>query len=219
MENILLDNRSQKMNAYLNDQGPYPFSDRAYRFLVLKMASNDDEKMIIAFLNEFLFEACFLKFNNEIIVFYFEEYDFKHIMSSMSDDFSTRFSCFQSGKIYPKSPQAFYTILNCFHKHYQVKPFVFVDIADLIFEVVKSDVEQLKQLKPIILNRVYGDSQLERLMEAVLENDLNVTKAAQSVYMHRNTAINKLEFIKAETGLNIQHFKHAACMYWLLHTK
>ncbi|MDD3106793.1 MAG: helix-turn-helix domain-containing protein [Bacilli bacterium] len=53
----------------------------------------------------------------------------------------------------------------------------------------------------------------------MFEHDLNVSKAAQSVYMHRNTVINKLEFITSETGLNIQNFKHASCMYWLLNVK
>jgi DNA-binding PucR family transcriptional regulator len=37
--------------------------------------------------------------------------------------------------------------------------------------------------------------------------------------MHRNTVINKLEYIKNATGLNIQNFHDALCMYWLITIK
>ncbi|MGD9605128.1 MAG: helix-turn-helix domain-containing protein [Bacilli bacterium] len=219
MGNLFISNQALKMQEYLFNQGEYPFSNRPYYFLVIKMIKPENEKVIINFLEELLFEAYFLKLDQEIIVFYFEEYDFKNVIVSMSDDFSLSLSCFQSKKMNPEKPSYFHTLLSSFHQQFHNRTFVFVDIADLIIGLVKTDKDLLKPLVPIILDRLYNDSQFEQIIRAVLDNDLNVSQAAQSVYMHRNTMINKLELIKAETGLNIQHFKDAFCMYWLLHHK
>jgi len=53
----------------------------------------------------------------------------------------------------------------------------------------------------------------------MFDNNLNVTKTASEVYMHRNTINNKLDYIKKETGMNIQEFKDAVSMYWLIKFK
>ncbi|MGD9886673.1 MAG: helix-turn-helix domain-containing protein [Bacilli bacterium] len=219
MGTLNLSNQSSKINDYLFHNQPYPFSNRPYYFLVIKTADPNNEKVLINFFEELLTEACFLKINQELIVFYFEEYAFKNVILSMSDDFAISFSCFQSGKMNPAYPCYFHTLLNAFHEQISKRSFVFVDVADLILEIVKENRLLLKPLIPIILNRIENDSQYEQVIKAVLDNDLNVSKAAQSVYMHRNTLINKLDFIKSETGLNIQHFKHAFCMYWLFYYK
>ena len=60
---------------------------------------------------------------------------------------------------------------------------------------------------------------MEKLILAMFNNNLNVTQTAKAVYMHRNTIINKLEFIRLETGLNLQNFKAATCLYWLMKIK
>jgi carbohydrate diacid regulator len=57
---------------------------------------------------------------------------------------------------------------------------------------------------------------MEILIQAMFKNNLNVTQTASDVYMHRNTVIKKLDFIKKETGLNLQKFQDANIMYWIL---
>ncbi|HNZ50168.1 MAG TPA: helix-turn-helix domain-containing protein [Bacilli bacterium] len=205
-----------KIYDYLFRKQAYPFSNRPYYFLVIKMVDPSQEQEVVNFLEELWPKTYFLKLKQELIVFYFEEYDFKNVMVSMSDDFSWSFSCFQSGKMNPDYPEYFHILLDTLHLQFQNRSYFYLDIVDLIMHLVKTNRSLLRPLVPIILNRVYKDSQYERIIKAMFEHDLNVTKAAQSVYMHRNTMINKLEFIKTETGLNIQHFKPAFCMYWLL---
>lgn len=51
------------------------------------------------------------------------------------------------------------------------------------------------------------------------KNDLNVSKTASAVYMHRNTVINKLDVIKKTSGLDIQRFYDAIAMYNLIYIK
>jgi DNA-binding PucR family transcriptional regulator len=219
MKHDLLTSKQEKMKAFLEEKGPYPFLNRSYRFLAFKMENSNDERQMIGFLEELLLDSFYLNIEEQLVVFYFEEYDIRALIASISDDFSMQFSCFQSGKMDPKQPSYFFVLFHAITAYRSNRVFLFADNADLILGLVRSDVTKLRQLSPIILNRVNNDSQLEQLIKAMFEHDLNVSKAAQSVYMHRNTVINKLEFITSETGLNIQHFKHASCMYWLLSVK
>ncbi|MTI60039.1 MAG: hypothetical protein FH762_08710 [Firmicutes bacterium] len=49
---------------------------------------------------------------------------------------------------------------------------------------------------------VFENVDLGELIEALVENDLNISKAADSIYIHRNTLIYKLNKINEITGLN-----------------
>ena len=90
--------------------------------------------------------------------------------------------------------------------------------AELIKEIIRI-FKKLKEIKPAVLNRISEDTQMEKLILAMFENNLNVKRTAETVFMHRNTVIGKLEYIKQETGLNLQKFTDAACLYWLIKAK
>ena len=60
---------------------------------------------------------------------------------------------------------------------------------------------------------------LHRIAYLMYKNDLNVSKTATSVYMHRNTVNNKLEVIKKTSGMDVQKFYDAIAMYTLMYIK
>ncbi len=221
MNNYFYDSNSKKMGNFLFEKGEYPFKGRFYWFLVLHIENQTDEKPIMDFLKELLFDAVFVRVGKEILVFYFNEtdVDFRSMQASIGEDFSLLVQCFGSGPMSSSHPEYFEIILKAYQKYLSKKPLLYYGIVDLLLEIIKTDLRDLKPLRSAILNRVENDSQLEGLILNLLECDLNVTKTAHLTYMHRNTVINKLELIKAQTGLNIQHFKDAACMYWLIKTK
>ena len=56
---------------------------------------------------------------------------------------------------------------------------------------------------------LFRDSDMLATAESFLENDLNVSETARSLYMHRNTLIYRLDKIEKETGLDIKKFSDA----------
>jgi carbohydrate diacid regulator len=61
--------------------------------------------------------------------------------------------------------------------------------------------------------------ELRRSLDAFFENDLNISQTAQSLFIHRNTMIYRLERIAEITGKNPQTFRDAwelQCGLWLI---
>lgn len=57
--------------------------------------------------------------------------------------------------------------------------------------------------------RVFEDVELMRTAECLFENNLNVSRSAVYLYMHRNTLIYRLKKLKRITGLDICDFYDA----------
>ena len=89
----------------------------------------------------------------------------------------------------------------------------------MIISIVNKYAKDLIILKPIVLKKLNNDSQIEKLINGMFDNNLNVSKTSSSVYMHRNTINNKLEVIKDETSLDVQNFKDAMALYFLMNAK
>lgn len=56
---------------------------------------------------------------------------------------------------------------------------------------------------------VLADSELMSAADAFIKHSLNISEAARSMYMHRNTLIYRLDKIEKMTGLNIRNFNDA----------
>ena len=221
MINYLSGIKSEKMHQYLNQKQDCFFKQNHFYCKILEIQTKEDYKKILDFLEEIVGDAIFIEIDSNIIMFYFEDIDvnFKEIFSWISDDFGINLKVFSSCKINSQHPEYFQIIYKYYTKYLKNKPFSYYTIKELILEIIKIDLEDLKPIKPVILNNVYHDSQLEKLINSMFDNNLNVTKTSMDIYMHRNTVINKLDYIKSETSLNIQNFTDALCMYWLIKIK
>ena len=91
------------------------------------------------------------------------------------------------------------------------------NISKLVMDI--SNKADLNKLREITLYKIDKDNDLINIVIAMYKNDLNVSKTASSVYMHRNTVNNKLEIIKKSSGLDIQRFYDAIAMYKLMYNK
>lgn len=213
--------QSIEMRDYLFKSGTYPFKEENFRFLMINIDNSEDEFMVYNFLEELFSDGFIIKEGADSFLFYFiePEISFKNLFVSISADFSVPLKVYVSGKINRRYPENFHILYKNVKEFLSGKPYLFSTNAELIREVIRTDFKKLKDLKPAVLNRIFDDTQMEKLILSMFENNLNVTRTAQAVYMHRNTVINKLEYIKQETGLNLQKFTDAACMYWLLKAK
>lgn len=57
--------------------------------------------------------------------------------------------------------------------------------------------------------RAFSDEALVSSCMSLFENDLNVSLAAEKLYMHRNTLIYRIKKIERLTGLNVTKFSDA----------
>lgn len=56
----------------------------------------------------------------------------------------------------------------------------------------------------------FKDESLVKCCMCLIENDLNVSRTAKALYMHRNTLIYRIKKLKNETGLDVATFYGAA---------
>jgi hypothetical protein len=213
--------RTEKMQQYLFNNQPFPFKENDYAFFLIRLEDEQSENTVFSFLEELIPEAILIKINSDYGLFYFTDIDddFKDLFLSVGDDFAISLKVYASGRISASGLDNFHILCNAARKHILNKPYRFATNAALIAEVLRTDVRKLKELKGAILNRINDDSQMEKLILSMFNNNLNVTQTAKDVYMHRNTIINKLEYIRRETGLNLQNFQDATCLYWLFKMK
>ncbi len=85
-----------------------------------------------------------------------------------------------------------------------------LNVGDLIAQLNKSSREKLlegRDLKNLV--KIFEDGELMSTLTCLFENDLNVSRTARALYMHRNTLIYRLDKVRSVTGLNPDCFNDA----------
>ena len=83
-------------------------------------------------------------------------------------------------------------------------------LSKLLNEAVQNRSDCLpsgRELSPYA--EAFGDKDLVETCFALFENDLNVSKTAVGLYMHRNTLIYRIAKLKRLTGLDVCSFSDA----------
>lgn len=214
--------RTKAFYEFLFENKELKIKEKGFKFIVINILEDKDQNMdnLLELLRELFANSIILNLNNTYTLFYFDDVDFSidSLFMSIIDDFSVKLKVFSSSKMNIKRDY-FFNIYYSYRKYLKNKPYLFSSICELILEIMKIDFSQIKNISKCILSRILEDVQVEHIINAMFENNLNVTKTAQQVYMHRNTIINKLDYIKKESNLNIQNFKDAMAMYSLLRSK
>ena len=206
----------QIQNYLFNNEG-IANEEKNYYFWIIDIEKEKDVNYALDFFKEIFVDSIFLSYESKYLMFYFREVDFdiESIINSVIDDFSFNIRIYASSKMDFKKREDFFIIYDLYNKYLNHKSKLYMNNIDLINEIIKSNIDDLKLIKPIILNKIQDDPQMEILIQAMFKNNLNVTQTASDIYMHRNTVINKLDYIKKETGFNIQKFFDANIMYWI----
>lgn len=138
--------------------------------------------------------------------------DFEEIIQSLSEDFYTKAALFESGVLYngiDRNEYVSYIIENK-NKLLETNK-LFISEADLI---------KIKLVAPIVIKNIlkefYDDYQMKEVIKAYLDSNMNITQAANKLYMHRNTVMNKIDKFIQNTGYDIKKFKNAFIMYHII---
>lgn len=83
-------------------------------------------------------------------------------------------------------------------------------LSEILNEAVKNGADSLpkgRELAPYL--EAFEDKDLVETCFALFENDLNVSRTAAGLYMHRNTLIYRIAKLKRLTGLDVCSFSDA----------
>lgn len=191
-----------------------------YKFILISFDNIDKyEKEKILDLFSSLFNAVpEINENNLIFNLYGESintnYQLEEMVEVLRDDFEGKVRIFESNVFrndsYKEKLIEIYN-KNCIN--------IYTNISRLCSYIFENSHEDVLCLKNIVLYSIFEDDDLNKVARAMFKTNLNVSKTASLVYMHRNTVINKLDIIEKRTGLNIQVFEEAVVMYLLMNMK
>ena len=137
---------------------------------------------------------------------------FQEIIDSLSEDLGTRIKIFEGFRISLKNNLDFLKMFSIIEK-YREKDYSYMNITDVI---LSTNTMNINTIREILLCEELKDYNFITLVREMLKNDLNVSKAANDLYMHRNTLNNKLDTIEFNTSISLRNFKGALSLYELL---
>lgn len=183
-------------------------------FIITSIEDATQEENIINLYNSYLYNSTSIVYKNKIISFYQkkEKMYFQEIIDSLSEDLGTRIKIFEGFRISLKNNLDFLKIFSIIEK-YQEKEYSYMNIADII---LSTNTININTIKEILLREELKDYNFISLVREMFKNDLNVSKAANDLYMHRNTLNNKLDTIEFNTSISLRNFKGALSLYELL---
>lgn len=206
-----------KFIDYLNGND-YVFKYKHYSFLIF--SCKKIQKELESLLTDVFIDPIFLYTEEDVIVIYHDEEvddnEFLDIAMSLSIDGDEKIKVLKGCNIDISNRECLDAFYSCYLK-FKDKEYIYAQVSDMILDLVsKNEIKDLVKIKKLILYKILEDNQLVKLIMGMFECDLNVTKTASFMYMHRNTINNKIEYIKKETGFNIQRFKDAMCLYLMI---
>ena len=216
-----LEKQDSAFFSFLYEQKPFPYKYKYYRFFAFANIENTIHKnTIIEFIESLVGHLDVLYLKGQVVLFFPNNPDIelKNIFASISDDFAISFKGFESMPLNSSYPEDFSILFSSYLQNHHATSGCFLP-CDLVFDIEKKDYSLLKPLRQVILREIIKDSQLGNLINVFFMNNLNISKTAKLVYMHRNTIMNKLDTIKKSTSFNIQNFHEAVAMYMLLKAK
>ena len=70
-----------------------------------------------------------------------------------------------------------------------------------------------ERIKKLVLNNYYNDQDMRYTIKTFLEDNQNVTIAAESLYLHRNTLNQRLTKFEEATSFNVKKFIDGYLIY------
>lgn len=222
---LLNDDTIRPQNApmmhYLFEDGTNPFQ-QPYYFLSFSTTktSSSDLQSLIDFLRTIIDHLEVLESSTQLLIFHADAtFHVAPLMDTLKEDFGLPLKVFESGPLNPHRSKDFHILWKAYLKHGASNPRPYTNSIDLVYDIIGHDVNLLKSLRPIILQGIEDDPQMESLIQSLFRNNMNISQTAEEVYMHRNTVMNKLNVIEERTGLHLQSFHNAVAIYFLMRAK
>lgn len=185
-----------------------------FRFLFVY--SKITKEVLYSMFEGLLKEILIIEFDQFTMVIYHnkERVILNNYLDALSEDYGYKINVFEGFLIDKDQTDFFKDFLILYYQNYQ-NNLTYSTISNLILNTQLKK-EELKIFKKILLSKYLKEIQFEKFIFSLFENNLNVSKTAKDMYMHRNTVNNKLANFENDTTLVLQNFKDAIVVYELL---
>jgi len=195
---------------FLNDEGSFPLKGNSFKFLLVSTSSN--ETTIRNFFDGLLDDMLLFKYNDYYLFIFQnkERLELQNFIALFNEDLGEKSYVFEGFSIRKEKKEYLNRVLEIINDKYTLTK-MYSSPADLVLSLNGN-----KDLKEIILDKYLLDNEFIHLIDALFKNNLNISKTASDIYMHRNTVNNKLNNFERDTNIQIQNFKDAVAVYELL---
>lgn len=188
-----------------------------FKFLLIKTDKKEAEEEISILLQDVLDDPYNVQLNEDNIIFFSDKQNvpIQDLINTISDDFGVNLQIFESPSV---TKESFFLVYELVKEFISFSEFGFFTLKHLILEVYQHQSEKLKELRNVVQKNI-EETASEDLIKGLFKNNLNVSKTAKDVFMHRNTINNRLEQLQIKTTLNLQMFQDAMAMFILFTAK
>jgi hypothetical protein len=201
---------------------PYPF----YRFIQFELDERIEHDHFLEALQGLFPSKIILIWENEksgtiiegIHSVNIETEDFPSMIDAFAGDFYVNIRMYvgQIHSFQRKIPSVFAFEKECFQKarrFLKTQKVTFLeDIVPFLF-IETANPDMVKKVTEFILKDVLKDKELISTIKVFIECNLNVTKAAKKLYMHRNSVQYRIDKFIEKTRIDIKHLKGALAVY------
>lgn len=187
---------------------------QSFRFLFVYTKTNKD--LLYSMFEGLLKDILIIEFETFIMVIYHnkERIKLNNYLDTLCEDFGVKMRIFEGFLVNKENNNLFRNFIDIYYRC-NFNNVNYSSINNLVLEGIFSK-EEKKILKDLILLKYINDTQFMKFIYSLFENNLNVSKTAKAIFMHRNTVNNKLSSFENDTTLTLQSFKDAIVVYELL---
>ena len=154
-------------------------------------------------------------FNETVLTVFFDadcEVEFEEIIQTLNEDFYMNATLFESGRLYSGIDKEEYSKFICENRSKLLEiNKLYLSESDLIKHKVISNI-----VVKNILKEYYDDYQMKNVIKTYLDCNMNISQAANKLFMHRNTVMNKIDKFILNTGYDIKKFQNAFVIYHII---
>lgn len=186
------------------------------KYILLKSENNIESPYLIDFLKGFLGYDIEIKRDDSILSIFYSMNDMSMVYSGISaliSEFDMKIEAYISNECKEEDLESNYKIIGQYFKSTDLNGMIYTEEKFLTELVLKGYKDGLDRL---VFKGLYNDSNMLECIKVFIENDMNTSKSADRLYLHRNTLINKIEKFKDVTGYNVKKFSNAFIIYHLL---
>lgn len=188
------------------------------KFISIIFKTNPKESdvlLLIDFLKGLIGNYINPTFKDSVLTVFFDaacEISFKEIIQSLNEDFYITALLFESGELYKEIDK------NEYMNHIKESRNLLFEINNLY--ITEADLIKNKIYKDVIVRNIlkdfHNDYEMKKVVKVYLECNMNISKAANELFMHRNTLMYKIDKFVEITGYDIRKFHNAFVIYHII---
>lgn len=186
------------------------------KFMLIKNLNKKDVPLVKDFLKGLLGNNCEFFIDEYFIIIhtYSKDDEIRETVESMILDWQQNIQVYLSSSYtdFEKMHGEMKIVSKLFY-NYDLKKNFYTE-KDLVKELVTEGLT--KSLNTIVFKNYANDLQMMKILKVFMENNMNTSQAAEKLFMHRNTLINKLDKFLIQTGYDAKNFNDAFIIYHFL---